>query len=139
MKIFKRTMAVVLIAITALLCMAMIQPNYKTEWEIVNELCKNEGYSKIHVVNTNELTADQTWRTINNRKWKSYIVVEKIISESNGDGYGWYKIKGTAREFLIGYNSKIDKGEMVTSYVIWNPETDECDDVLYVVDNAKYR
>ena len=139
MKIFKRATAVVLIAVTALFCMAMIQPNHKTEWEIVNELCKNEGYSKIHVVNTNELTADQTWSTIINRKWKSYIVVEKIISESNGDGYGWYKIKGTARELLIGYNSKIKKGEMVTSYVIWNPDTDECDDVLYVVDNAKYR
>lgn len=135
----KKAILILLVATTALLCTAMIQPNQKSDWEIVNELCKNEGYSKIHVVNTNELTANQTWRTINNRKWKSYIVVEKIISESNGDGCGWYKIKGTAREFLIGYNSKIDKGEMVTSYVIWNPETDECDDVLYVVDNAKYR
>ena len=135
----KKAITVLLITATALLFMAMIQPNRKSDWEIVNELCKNEGYSRIQVVNTNEQTSDEAWRTINNRAWKSYIVVEKIISESNGDGYGWYKIEGTAREFLIGYNSKIKKGEMVTSYVIWNPETDECDDVLYVVDNAKYR
>lgn len=134
----KKAIVILGIIATALLFMAMIQPNQKSDWEIVNELCKSEGYSRIHVVNTNELTSDEAWRTINNRAWKSYIVVEKIISVSNGDGYGWYKMKGT-REYIIGYNKAIKKGETVTSYVIWNPKTDICDDVLYVVDNQKYR
>ena len=136
---FKKVISIILILTTALLFIAMIQPNQKSDWEIVNELCKNEGYGRIQVVNTNEQTSDATWRVINNRAWKPYIVVEKIVSVSNGDGYGWYKMKGATREYIIGYNSEIKKGEMVTSYVIWNPETDICDDVLYVVDNQKYR
>ena len=136
---FKKVISIILILATALIFVAMIRPAQKTDWEIVNELCKSEGYSKIHVVNTNELTSDEAWRTINNRAWKSYIVVEKIISVSNGDGYGWYKMKGATREYIIGYSKAIKKGETVTSYVIWNPETDICDDVLYVVDNQKYR
>ena len=136
---FKKTITILLIATTALLCMAMIQPNQKSDWEIVNELCKSEGYGRIQIVNVNEMTSDNAWRVINNRAWKPYIVVEKIISVSAGDGYGWYKTKGSTREYIIGYNKVIKKGESVTSYVIWNPKTDICDDVLYVVDNQKYR
>ena len=136
---FKKAIVILVIITTAVLFTAMIQPNQKSDWEIVSELCKSEGYSKIQILDTNELTTDQTWRSINNRKGKAYIVVEKIVSVSAGDGYGWYKTKGSTREYIIGYNSEIKKGETVTSYVIWNPETDICDDVLYVVDNQKYR
>ena len=133
---FKKVISIILILTTALIFVAMIKPAQKTDWEIVSELC--EGYSRIQLIDTNEMTLDEAWRIINNLKGKPYVVVEKIISVSNGDGYGWYKMKGT-KEYIIGYNDKIRKGEMVTSYIIWNPKTDICDDVLFVVDNKKYR
>ena len=134
---FKKVISIILMLTTALLFVAMIKPSQKSDWEIVSELC--EGYSRIQLIDTNEMTLDEAWRVINNRKDKPYVVVEKIISVSNGDGYGWYKMKGATREYIIGYNETIKKGEPVISYVIWNPETDICDDVLFVVDSKKFR
>jgi len=111
----------------------------KSNWEITKELCRKEGYKKIKLIDTNNSTDKQAWKIIDHRKGKNYIVVEKVVSVSDGTGYGWYSTKTKGTNYIIGYNKKVPKGRKVTSYVIWNPANNECDDILYVIDNKAFR
>lgn len=111
----------------------------KTDWQLVKELCKKEGYTKIRVVKSNNLTDKSFWKIADHRKGKKYILVEKVVSVSDGTGYGWYSTKTKGTNYIIGYNKKVPKGKKVTSYVIYSPHSNECDDILYVVDNQKVR
>ena len=111
----------------------------KSDWQIVQELCRKEGYSSILVIDSNRTTDKKFWRTVNHRKGKGYIVVEKVVSKSDGTGYGWYSTKTKGTNYIIGYNKRVAKGRKVTSYVIWNPRTNYEDDILYVVDNRTFR
>ena len=115
------------------------QTNGKTNWQITKDLCRKSGYKKIRLIKSNELTDKQFWRIVERRKGKSYIIVEKIVSVSDGTGHGWYSTKTKGTNYIIGYNRKVPKGKTVTSYVIWNPTTNYEDDVLYVVDNKTWR
>ena len=111
----------------------------KNNWQIVKELCRKEGYSNILYIDGNKTTDRDFWKIVDHRKGKPFIVVEKVLSKSDGTGYGWYSTKTKGTKYIIGYNKKIPRGRKVTSYVIWNPKTNYCDDVLYVVDNRSYR
>lgn len=71
---------------------------------------------------------------INIRKGKRIVYVEVVKSRSRGGRHGT-----TSLGYCIGYNIKVSKGKRVTDYVIWNPYTDYCDDVVAVVDNARVR
>lgn len=115
------------------------QPNSKTNWQIVKELCRKEGYRKIKLLDENKLTDKQYWKVVDNRRGKPYIVVGKVYSISDGTGHGWYSTKTKGAKYIIGYNKRVPKGKCVLSYVIWNPESNECDDILYVVDNKTWR
>ena len=139
MKKFKRTIMFLLILAIVFGMTVTAQAGQKTNWEITKELCRKSGYSKIKVVDANKLTDKQFWKILDHRKGKSYIVVEKVVSVSDGTGYGWYSTKTKGTNYIIGYNKKVKKGVKVTSYVIWNPKTNICDDILYVVDNKMYR
>jgi len=134
----KFLLAFIIAIITFTACTYPVEAKPKTDWEIVQQLCK-KSKKKIKLINSNKMTDKQAWKVIDNRKGKNYIVVEKIVSISNGRGYGWYSTKTKGSKYIIGYNKKIPKGRKVTSYVIWNPKTNICDDVLWVVDNQKYR
>lgn len=111
----------------------------KTNWQIVKELCKKEGYSKIKLLKANEITDKKFWKIVDHRKGKNYIVVEKVISVSDGTDHGWYSTKTKGTNYIIGYNKRIPKGKKVISYVIWSPYSNECDEILYVVDNQRVR
>lgn len=110
----------------------------KSDWQIVKELCKKE-HKKIYLIDSNKTTDKQFWKIADNRKGKNYIVVEKVVSVSNGKNHGWYSTKTKGTKYIIGYNKNVAKGKKVTSYVIWSPYSNECDDVLWVVDNHMYR
>lgn len=71
---------------------------------------------------------------INIRKGKRIVYVEVVKSRSRGKRHGTTKLG-----YVIGYNINVHKGKSVTSYVIWNPYTDYCDDVVAVVDNGIIR
>jgi len=71
---------------------------------------------------------------INIRKGKRIVYVEVVKSKSRGKRHGT-----TSLGYCIGYNIKVSKGKRITSYVIWNPYTDYCDDVVVVVDNGRIR
>lgn len=96
---------------------------------LVKKLCKPykkpikivQGYSK----KTNDI--------ILNRKNKKYIVVEKVDSVSCGK-YGYDKAG-----YYIKYNKTVPKKKRVISYLIYNPNTNYCDDILWIVDNKMYR
>ena len=71
---------------------------------------------------------------INIRKGKRIVYIEVVKSRSRGNRHGT-----TSLGCCIGYNIKVSKGKRITSYVIWNPCTDYCDDVVAVVDNGRIR
>lgn len=138
----KKIIAALLIAITMLSCVEFAEAaenTGKTNWQIVKQLCKESGYTKIKLIESNKTTDKAFWRIVDNRNGKKYIVVEKIVSVSDGSGHGWYSTGTKGSRYIIGYNKKIPKGRKVTSYVIWNPGSNECDDVLFVVDNKTWR
>lgn len=139
----KKAIAIILIIVTVFGSFTAVQAEPKSgtgksSWQITKDLCKKAGYKKIKLIKTNELSEKKVWRIIQGRKGKNYIVVEKIISYGDGTYHGWYTTPD-ANKYIIGYNRKIPKGQMVTSYVIWNPKTNTEDDVLHVVDNRMYR
>ena len=111
----------------------------KTNWQIVKELCRKEGYKKIKLIDSNNTTDKAFWNLVDHRKGKKYIIVEKVVSISDGSGHGWYSTKTKGTKYIIGYNRKVPKGKKVLSYVIWNPASNECDDILYVVDHRIWR
>ena len=140
----KKVSAFLLVIVTILLCSVTAeakteQPNQKTNWQIVKELCRKSGYKKIKLVDANKLTDKQLWKILDHLKGKPYIVVEKFVSVSDGTGYGWYGTGTKGAYYITGYNKRVPRGRKVTSYLIWNPKTNECDDILYVVDNKMYR
>lgn len=110
----------------------------KTNWQITKELCAKEG-KKIYLIDTNKTKDKDFWKIVDHRKGKNYIVVEKVVSVSDGKTHGWYSTKTKGTNYIIGYNKNVPKGKKVTSYVIWSPYSNECDDVLWVVDNHMYR
>lgn len=110
----------------------------KSDWQIVKELCKNE-HKKVYLIDANKTTDKQFWKIVDHRKGKDYIVVEKVVSVSDGKKHGRYSTKTKGTNYIIGYNKNVPKGKKVTSYVIWSPYSNECDDVLWVVDNHRYR
>ena len=111
----------------------------KTNWQITKELCRKAGYKKIKLLKANELTDKQFWKVVDNRKNKNYIVVEKVVSRSDGYDHGWYSTKTKVTNYIIGYNKRVPRGKKVVSYVIYDPHSNEPDEILWVVDNNKYR
>ena len=74
---------------------------------------------------------------------KDTVVVEKIKSVSTGkkdkrNKRYWGKIVNN-KKYHCWYNKKVAKGKKVTQYLVYNPYTDYCDDVVLVVDNKKSR
>lgn len=123
---------------TGLLRPAEAKDTQKSDWQIVRELCKKE-HKKIYLIDSNKTTDKRFWMIVDRRKGKDYIVVEKVVSVSDGKRHGWYSTKTRGTRYIIGYNKSVAKGKKVTSYVIWSPYSNECDDVLWVVDNHTYR
>ena len=101
-----------------------------SNYQIVETLAK-KTHRPIKLVNYG---SDATTRVILNRKNKKYLVVERVISISNGRGAGW-----TSEGTYIAYNKKVARNKRVISYIIYSPKTNYSDDVLWVVDNHTYR
>lgn len=99
-----------------------------TDWRLVKSYCSKhyKGY-KVKKVGLFD-------KRIDNRKGKKIVYVEKVISISNGHKGGIIKGK-----WYIAYNKKVKKGKKVISYVIYNPHTNYCDDIVAVVDNKMIR
>lgn len=113
------------------------QTNGKTNWQIVKELTKKHG-KPIKLVDEIKTPEKKLFKLIETRKGKPYILVTKVVSVSDGTGYGWYTTEEGNR-YIIGYNKKVRRWKTVTSYIIWNPKTNYEDDILYVVDNKTWR
>ena len=109
----------------------------KSDWQIVKMLTKK--YRKpIKLLDENKLSDEKFWKVVEHRRGKPYIVVTKHVSVSNGKGYGWYRTKDGGK-YITAYNKLVPKGRKVVSYLIWNPKTNYCDDIIWVVDNKAYR
>ena len=65
------------------------------------------------------------------RVGKNYIPVEKIYSYSAGKKYGY-----TSEGEYVAYNKKVKKGRRVTTYIVYNPENNNWDDAIAVIDNG---
>lgn len=125
------TMLVILITICFLFTIpaeakTVKKSNYKIAKELVKKCGKPMKLVKYHNKKTDCIIA--------NRKNKKYIVVEKVISISNGKD-GGYTFDGG----YIAYNKKTHRNKLVTSYIIYSPYSNEFDEILWVVDHNTYR
>jgi len=121
------------IAIVMLICFIYpVSASASTkDCKIVNKLCKQynrpikliSGHSK------------KNSYIISHRKGKKYILVERVLSRSTGKDFG-YELDGG---YHIAYNKKVKKDKLVTSYIIYDFNSNEPDEILYVVDNNRYR
>jgi len=102
----------------------------KTDYQIAKTLVKST-HKPMKLVKYNSKKSNFI---ISHRKGKNYIVVEKIVSTSRGNKSGL-----TSDGYYIAYNKKVPKGRLVTSYIIYAPNSNEFDEVLWVVDNETYR
>lgn len=102
----------------------------KTDYQIAKELVKTT-HKPIKLINHNNKKANFI---ISHRKGKNYIVVEKVISISKGGKNGYIPNDG-----YIAYNKKVSRNCKVTSYIIYAPNSNEFDEILWVVDNNTYR
>lgn len=74
------------------------------------------------------------------RKGKRIVYVEVLKSNARGNLQGKRRSWGiTTKGSYITYNRRVKKGKRVTSYCIWNPNTNYTDDVVAVVDNGFIR
>lgn len=74
------------------------------------------------------------------RKGKRVVYVEVLKSRAKGNLKGKRRSWGiTAKGSYITYNRRVKIGKRVTSYCIWNPNTNYTDDVVAVVDNGFIR
>lgn len=70
-----------------------------------------------------------------------YVQVEESISSGLIDscnGKYWGYVKGQ-HYYKTWYNKKVEKGETVKSYYIFNPENNYSDDIVAVIDNQILR
>lgn len=74
------------------------------------------------------------------RKGKRVVYVEVLKSRAKGNLKGKRRSWGiTAKGSYITYNRRVKIGKRVTSYCIWNPNSNYTDDVVAVVDNGFIR
>ena len=74
------------------------------------------------------------------RKGKRVVYVEVLMSHAKGNLKCKLRIwLITTKGSYITYNRRVKKGKRVTSYCIWNPNTNYTDDVVAVVDNGFIR
>lgn len=78
-----------------------------------------------------EFVRNATEKDITERNGK--VLVEVIDTESHGE-YGLDE-----NGCYVSYNKTVPVGKYVTSYIIYNPETNGIDDVVAVVDNGEIR
>ena len=104
------------------------QSDNASNMKLVREYCKNH-YPK----QTIRIVYKYNPKTMENRKNKNIVYVERFVSYSKGK-YGYSK-KGE----YVRYNKKVRKGKKVVSYFIYNPKTNYCDDVVAVIDCGKVR
>lgn len=127
----KNIIRVIVLVVVLLLCCVDCHAQAPQNYRLVKKVCvKNYGHNNIRIVKG---YSKKVTKIITHRKNKPYIVVEKIVSRSHGR-YGYDK-----HGYYIRYNKKVKKGKKVISYCIYNPYTNYCDDVDFVVDNQKVR
>lgn len=74
------------------------------------------------------------------RKGKRIVYVEVLKSNAKGNLQGKRRSWGiTTKGSYITYNRRVKKEKRVTSYCIWNPNSNYTDDVVAVVDNGFIR
>lgn len=119
---------IMFIAIILMNCISVFANSKVTNESLYRSYCK-KNYPKYTI----KVITKYNPKTMENRKGKKVVYVEKFISYSKGK-YGYSK-KGE----YVKYNKKVKKGKKVVSYFIYNPNTNYCDDVVAVIDNNMLR
>ena len=114
----KRTAAMI---IALMVVMAMAAPVSAKG----NDLAKAKAWSKVHYKGKIVKVVD-FGKVPKDRAGKVYI--EKLNTISKGGHSG--RVKGT--KYVVGYPKKVKKGKRVKMYLVYNPNTNYCDDVVAV-------
>lgn len=125
-------LAVIMILVAGFILCSFNSINQDKDFTLVKDICKSQyNISNIKVF---QGFSEKNDKLVSTRKNKNYIVVEKIESISQGNQ------KGIDKEGqIIRYNKEIKKGQKVISYCVYNPNTNYCDDVAWVVDSEQIR
>lgn len=68
------------------------------------------------------------------RAGKKKVYIEVIHTRSAGGYDGW-----TRDGYYVAYTKRVKRGKRVTSYAVWNPHNNICDDVVAFIDHGKVR
>ena len=126
-KMMKITVMIILAVVLMLACSA-VQVHGATNKRLVKNYC-HKNYPECTIKYFKNYNPD----IMENRANKSVVYVEVIKSKSCG------KYGRTKEGYRIAYNKKVRKNKKVTSYCIYNPYNNYCDDVVAVVDNRRIR
>jgi len=124
---------VLMIAVMMVFCSTFVVFG-ATDKQIVERYCK-EHYNGYKIVYTKEVPTNRMNKKI------VYIQIEKSVSSGKIDKRNnrcWGFIDGS-NYYKTWYNKKVRKGKKVTSYYIYNPNTNYEDDIVAVIDNKKIR
>lgn len=132
----RKNIMLVIVAIVAMFIATPTFANLRAYEEIAREF-DNEVAPHEKVFATDDLTTE----ILQNRVGCGYVVVEKIIGVCiNGKGDG--KILNTKKSGYINYHRTYDfctgkrthKGDVVLTYLIYNPNSNLIDDVVERID-----
>lgn len=128
-KFFKVGLIVIVISIIVLIFNIDFANAKTTNKGLAKKYCKEnyQDYKIKYFTKWNEYT-------MTHRKGKRIVYIEKIISYSSGNKYGY-----TQNGYYIAYNKKVKKGNKVISYCIYNPYSNYPDDIIAVIDCKKIR
>ena len=126
----RKILFIAIVMLTCFICPVSASASTK-DCKIVKKLCKQ--YNRpIKLISEH---SKKNSYIISHRKGKKYILVERVLSRSTGKDFG-YELDGG---YHIAYNKKVKKDKLVTSYIIYDFNSNEPDEILYVVDNNRYR
>ena len=98
---------------------------FSTNTALVEDVAQDYGLPIVYTV-----VEGDDWGVVDNRT-DDELIVQVVESTSYGGGYG-----EDPQGYVIAYNVDVPQGEHVTSYIIYNPYTQVCDDVVAVIDNG---
>lgn len=99
------------------------------------------GY-KIRVTEPAKMTEKQLERyekTMETRQGKKTVFVERFETKAISKKAGLCTTKGILYKSYIGYACKVNRGQKVISYLVYNPNSNHTDDIVAIVTKGKIK
>lgn len=115
----KTIIIVIIVALFAFCNMSIANASTKSDKTLAKNWAKSHYSQPIKFVSQGKVPKNR----------KGIVYIEKLKTKSDGKHNG-HTIKG---HYYVSYPKKVKRGRKVTMYLIYNPYTNYCDDVVAVV------